>query len=103
MIVSEVFGPTVQGEGPSCGRIATFVRLGRCDLRCSWCDTPYTWDWHGHNGVRYDPAQELERLDVLSVVARVEAINTHLVVCDALPLKTERQYGSHTGLMGTWP
>src|SRR4029450_7825218 len=54
LVVSEVFGPTFQGEGPSVGRRAGFVRLGRCNLDCSWCDTPYTWDWE-----RHDPAVEL--------------------------------------------
>lgn len=42
--VSEVFGPTIQGEGPHAGRSVLFLRLGGCNLSCSWCDTPYTWD-----------------------------------------------------------
>lgn len=42
--VSEVFGPTAQGEGPHTGQRVGFVRLGYCNLDCSWCDTPYTWD-----------------------------------------------------------
>jgi len=33
----------VQGEGPHVGRSTVFVRLGGCDLRCAWCDTPHTW------------------------------------------------------------
>jgi len=37
--VSEIFGPTVQGEGPLIGRPTVFVRTGGCDYRCSWCDT----------------------------------------------------------------
>jgi len=30
--VAEVFGPTIQGEGPSCGQQATFIRLWGCNL-----------------------------------------------------------------------
>jgi 7-carboxy-7-deazaguanine synthase len=43
--VNEVFGPTVQGEGLSIGVPAVFVRLAHCPLRCTWCDTPYSWNW----------------------------------------------------------
>lgn len=39
--VSEIFGPTVQGEGLLIGRPTVFVRTGGCDFRCSWCDTLY--------------------------------------------------------------
>ena len=33
----------MQGEGPQVGASTLFVRLGRCDLRCRWCDSPHTW------------------------------------------------------------
>ncbi len=39
--VIEIFGPTIQGEGPMCGKRTFFVRFGGCPYRCSWCDTPY--------------------------------------------------------------
>src|SRR5262249_5862924 len=39
--ISEIFGPTVQGEGPLIGRPAVFVRTGGCGYRCAWCDTLY--------------------------------------------------------------
>ncbi|MEY2474557.1 MAG: 7-carboxy-7-deazaguanine synthase, partial [Actinomycetota bacterium] len=39
--VSEIFGPTIQGEGELVGRPTVFVRTGGCDYRCSWCDTMY--------------------------------------------------------------
>jgi 7-carboxy-7-deazaguanine synthase len=42
--VVEIFGPTVQGEGPDAGRPAYFVRFGGCDYRCSWCDSMYAVD-----------------------------------------------------------
>ncbi|HTY17618.1 MAG TPA: 7-carboxy-7-deazaguanine synthase QueE [Myxococcota bacterium] len=38
----EVFS-SVQGEGPHVGEATLFVRLGVCDLRCRWCDSPHTW------------------------------------------------------------
>lgn len=44
LVVAEAFGPTIQGEGPSAGRLAVFIRLSRCNLACRGCDTPYTWD-----------------------------------------------------------
>jgi 7-carboxy-7-deazaguanine synthase len=37
--ISEIFGPTIQGEGPLIGRPTVFVRTAGCDFRCSWCDT----------------------------------------------------------------
>lgn len=42
MKVSEVF-VSVQGEGPSLGRPAVFLRLSQCNLSCLWCDTKYAW------------------------------------------------------------
>lgn len=39
--ISEIFGPTLQGEGPLIGKPSVFVRVGGCDFRCNWCDTLY--------------------------------------------------------------
>lgn len=35
---------TIQGEGPTIGFPALFVRLHHCNLACTWCDAFYTWD-----------------------------------------------------------
>lgn len=37
--VSEIFGPTIQGEGSLIGQPTVFVRTGGCDFRCHWCDS----------------------------------------------------------------
>jgi 7-cyano-7-deazaguanosine (preQ0) biosynthesis protein QueE len=86
LVVSEVFGPTFQGEGPTLGRRAAFVRLGRCNLDCSWCDTAYTWDWD-----RFDPAVELTRRSVEDVVDDIAAMDVdRVVVTGGEPLLQQR-------------
>jgi 7-cyano-7-deazaguanosine (preQ0) biosynthesis protein QueE len=89
VVVAEVFGPTFQGEGPSIGRRAGFVRLGRCNLDCSWCDTPYTWDWD-----RFDPAVELRSVPIGEVVTALEAMDPEIVVITGgEPMLQQRQLG----------
>jgi 7-carboxy-7-deazaguanine synthase len=75
LLVAEIFGPTFQGEGPSAGRQAAFVRLSRCQLACGWCDTPYTWD-----RARYDLSAESLRMTQAEVWRAVNAISAGLVV-----------------------
>lgn len=75
LTVAEVFGPTLQGEGPSLGRRCGFVRLGACNLDCGWCDTPYTWDWR-----RFDPRRELRRMEPAEVTAAVAAMGVEMLV-----------------------
>lgn len=69
LVVSEMFR-SLQGEGPNAGRPTTFLRLMGCNLRCSWCDTPYTWDGsrfdlraEGRPWQPVDLARELDRLN----------------------------------------
>src|SRR4051812_50154380 len=42
LTVNEIFH-SIQGESTHSGRPCVFVRLTACDLRCSWCDTPYAF------------------------------------------------------------
>ena len=42
LTINEIFH-SIQGESTHAGRPCVFVRLTACDLRCSWCDTPYAF------------------------------------------------------------
>ena len=42
LTVNEIFH-SIQGESSRAGQPCVFVRLTACDLRCSWCDTPYAF------------------------------------------------------------
>jgi 7-carboxy-7-deazaguanine synthase len=42
LTINEIFY-SIQGESTRAGRPCVFVRLTACDLRCSWCDTPYSF------------------------------------------------------------
>lgn len=44
MPVNEIFGPTIQGEGPMIGCSCIFIRMHGCPVKCPGCDTHYTWD-----------------------------------------------------------
>jgi 7-carboxy-7-deazaguanine synthase len=97
LVVSEVFGPTYQGEGPSLGQRAAFVRLGRCNLDCgsgpasTWaCDTPYTWNWE-----RFDRDVELRAVRTGDLIAAVAAMGVErVVVTGGEPLIQQRQLES---------
>jgi len=41
--VSEIFY-SMEGEGIEIGRPEIFIRLAKCNLRCEWCDTKYSWN-----------------------------------------------------------
>ncbi len=45
-LVEEFF--TLQGEGYHAGRAAYFIRLGGCDVGCSWCDSRFAWKQEMH-------------------------------------------------------
>jgi len=58
LTINEIFY-SVQGESSYAGRPCVFVRLTACDLRCSWCDTPYAF----HEGTKRPLDDVLEELD----------------------------------------
>jgi len=75
LVVNEIFGPTVQGEGPSAGQLAMFVRLYGCSLSCQWCDTAWTWD-----SARFDITGEQHPMTVDAVLQQLRGQIPGLVV-----------------------
>jgi 7-carboxy-7-deazaguanine synthase len=57
--ISEIFGPTIQGEGALIGQPTVFVRTGGCDYRCTWCDTPHAVDSEYRNEWKLMSAEEI--------------------------------------------
>jgi 7-carboxy-7-deazaguanine synthase len=75
MKIAEIFY-SIQGEGILAGVPSVFVRTSGCNLRCTWCDTPYTsWNPEGRD------------YSIDEIVAEVHATNTkHVVVTGGEPM-----------------
>ena len=65
LTINEIFH-SIQGESTHSGRPCVFVRLTACDLRCSWCDTPYAFT-------------EGSKMSVEQVIEKVTAYGCSLV------------------------
>jgi len=76
MRIAEIFY-SVQGEGSLVGVPSVFVRTSGCNLRCSWCDTPYTsWNPQG---------DDLTLDEILAQVAGFEPAR-HVVLTGGEPM-----------------
>ncbi len=67
ILISEIFGPTIQGEGALIGRPTVFVRTGGCDFKCAWCDTLYAV-LPQHKG-------DWAKMDAPAVLAEIERLS----------------------------
>ena len=75
MNISEIFY-SIQGEGALVGMPSVFIRTSGCNLRCRWCDTPYTsWSPEG---------DEMTVENILGVVEDYAA--THVVITGGEPM-----------------
>ncbi len=68
MRISEIFY-SIQGEGRLVGTPSLFIRTSGCNLRCVWCDTPYT-SWR----------PEGSAWPLAKILRRVDQHSTHYVV-----------------------
>ena len=75
MRISEIFY-SIQGEGRLVGTPSLFIRTSGCNLRCVWCDTPYT-SWRPE-GSSWPLARVLRRVDQYST--------RHVVITGGEPL-----------------
>lgn len=93
MRVSELFH-SLQGEGPSAGSPAHFLRLQGCDVGCRWCDTRYTWDAGGGREVT-----------VAAALSELAALGTAdlLVVTGGEPLAHPGIAGLLASALERWP
>ena len=76
MLISEIFY-SLQGESELKGVPSVFVRTSGCNLRCTWCDTPYaSWNPEG------------EQRSVGQIVAAVESFPAaqHVVLTGGEPM-----------------
>lgn len=65
--ISEIFGPTIQGEGILIGEPTIFVRSSGCDFRCSWCDSLHAVIPHKENNWLFLSISEIwEKIEQLS-------------------------------------
>ena len=67
MVLIELY-VSVQGESSFAGLPCIFVRLAGCNLRCSWCDSEYTF----HGGEKFSLDQVEEKIAALTPVKLVE-------------------------------
>ena len=81
MQVNEIF-KSIQGEGPNFGKPAIFLRTAQCNLKCTWCDTKYTWDWKN-----YDFSKEVKEMTIDEVKDAITELEIkHLVITGGEPL-----------------
>ena len=88
LTINEIFH-SIQGESTHTGRPCVFVRLTACDLRCSWCDTPYAFT-EGH------------KMSLDEVVEKVDAYDCGLVeITGGEPLLQREVYPLMDRLLGS--
>lgn len=79
-IMEEFF--SIQGEGYHTGKAAYFIRIGGCDVGCSWCDVKESWN------ADLFPPTEVEKVVSLALVSPIRSV----VVTGGEPLEYNLNY-----------
>jgi 7-carboxy-7-deazaguanine synthase len=91
--IAELFY-SVQGEGSLVGMPSVFIRTSGCNLRCSWCDTPYT-SWKPE-GADHSLDQILGKVKELSARYVVVTGGEPMIATEIVPLTGRlRDLGMH--------
>jgi organic radical activating enzyme len=99
---------TLQGEGHQAGRAAYFIRIGGCDIGCSWCDSRFAWNPRIHPLVDTDiiVSHAVDSGTDSVVVTGGEPLMWNLdYLCDGLKNKNIKTFIETSGaypLSGTW-
>jgi len=86
LTINEIFGQTLQGEGVNQGKPCWFIRTALCNLDCRWCDTPFTWDWTGKNGVVFNKANETKKMSIKQVCDQIDHGCEKIVISGGEPM-----------------
>jgi len=84
--ISEIFGQTLQGEGINQGKPCWFIRTALCNLDCRWCDTPFTWDWTGKNGIAFSKAKETKKMSIKQICDEIDHRCQKIVISGGEPM-----------------
>ena len=96
MKISEIFY-SIQGEGMLAGVPSVFIRTSGCNLRCTWCDTPYTsWKPEGYQMMYGPMLTEIRRHwcghvvltggepmilpDIIELTEKIKEIDQHITI-----------------------
>ena len=96
LTVNEIFH-SIQGESTRAGDPCVFVRLTACDLRCTWCDTPYAF----HEGRKMSIDDVLSAVDGYGCPLVEITGGEPLLQDDVYPLMERLLDGGHTVMLET--
>ncbi len=99
MQITEIY-KSIQGESTHAGLPCVFVRLTGCNLRCSWCDSEYTF-YGGHKMTREEVLEEVEQLSPGGGLVEITGGEPMLQEREVVPLMQRLLDAGYTVLLET--